>query len=292
MTIIESALERAKSLQGDRSSTSTVSTASASVKRARTRATDATPSVQPRTEFQPHQVVVDPVVVRDNRLLFSSSVAQDRGAIAAYGMLRTRLLHRVRANGWTTVGVTSAAPQDGKSLTALNLSLSLARERNNLVALIDLDMRNPSVCRCLGIQPPTELRDYFEQKTHVPADLFMSIGVDNLIIAGNTTPTDNAAELLASARLEELLGFTRRALINPLILLDLPPLLSPEDALVVAPRIDCLLVVASEGITPISQINKALDLVKEFPLAGLVLNRSTEVDRRYAYGYGGYGQTK
>ncbi|HEY3785410.1 MAG TPA: P-loop NTPase [Steroidobacteraceae bacterium] len=284
MTIIESALERAKALKAGRPGLHTPA-ASAAAHRPARRAND---GPAPGVQFQPHRVTVDPRAVRENRLLLNSSVQEDRPAIAAYGMLRTRLLHRARAKGWTTIGVTSPAPQDGKSLTALNLSLSLAREQNSMVALIDLDMRNPSMCRCLGIEPPVELRDFFENKNPAPQDLFMSIGVDKLILAGNTTPTNQAAELLASSRLEELLEFVKRSLTSPLILIDLPPLLSPDDALVVAPRIDALLMVASEGVTPIAELQRAVQLMSEFPIAGLVFNRSSETRGQYAYGYG-YG---
>ncbi|MDB6106387.1 MAG: non-specific protein-tyrosine kinase [Gammaproteobacteria bacterium] len=222
----------------------------------------------------------------------SASVAEDRGTVAAYGMLRTRILHRVRSRGWQTIGITSAAPKDGKSLTAVNLALSLAREANSVVVLLDLDMRNPSVCRTLGITPQNELRDFFELRIETPADLFMSIGIDNLVIAGNATATQNSAELLASTRLEELLAFIRESTTNPLIVIDLPPVLSPDDALVVAPRIDAIVLVASEGITPRADLQKASELLADFPIAGLVLNRSSDASQKYGYGYGyGDGQT-
>ncbi|HET9388627.1 MAG TPA: CpsD/CapB family tyrosine-protein kinase [Steroidobacteraceae bacterium] len=284
MTIIESALERAKALKTGRPAMHSPA-APAAVHRPSRRIND---GPAPAVLFQPQRVTLDTRTARENRLLLSSSVQEDRPAIAAYGMLRTRLLHRARAKGWTTIGITSPAPQDGKSLTALNLAFSLAREQNSTVALIDLDMRNPSTCRCLGIEPPVELRDFFEQKGPSPQDLFMSVGVDNLILAGNITATNLASELLASTRLEELLEFVKKSITSPLILVDLPPLLSPDDALVVAPRIDALLLVASEGVTPISELQRAVQLMSEFPIAGLVFNRSSETGAQYAYGYG-YG---
>jgi len=172
----------------------------------------------------------------------------------------------------------------------VNLALSLARENNNVVVLLDLDMRNPSVCRTLGITPQQELRDFFEQRIETPEDLFMSIGLDNLLIAGNLTATQNSAELLASSRLEELLQFIRSSTTSPLVLMDLPPVLSPDDALVVAPRIDALVLVASEGITPRADLERASELLADFPVAGVVLNRSTDASQKYGYGYGyGYG---
>lgn len=287
MTIIEAALEKTKSLRGMRpASPGQPAMAPSYVRR------PPEPGVVPTTQIQARRVQFEPHMARENRLLLSASVAEDRGTVAAYGMLRTRILHRVRSKGWHTIGVTSAAPKDGKSLTAVNLALSLARENNSVVVLLDLDMRNPSVCRTLGITPAKELRDFFEQRIPTPDDLFMSIGIENLIIAGSLTATQNSAELLASTRLEELLQFIRSSTTNPLILIDLPPVLSPDDALVVAPRIDAIVLVASEGITPRADLQKASELLAEFPIAGLVLNRSSDASQKYGYGYGyGDGQT-
>ena len=297
MTIIEAALEKTKALRGHRPEPLNPPggvqhdySRRAADRAPADRANDTIPNaVAPATQIQPHRVAFDPETARENRLLLSASMPEDHGTIAAYGMLRTRILHRTRTNNWRTVGLTSAAPQDGKSLTAVNLALSLAREKNSSVVLLDLDMSNPSVCRTLGITPPTELRDFFEGRVDSPEDLFMSIGVDNLLIAGNVTPTDNSAELLASAKLEELLDFIRRTTTNPLILIDLPPVLSPDDTLVVAPRIDSLVLVACEGKTPRADILKAGELLADFPIVGLVLNRSSESVQGYGYGYG-YGQ--
>ena len=294
MTIIEAALEKTKALRGQRPEPLGQSGAAPHQdysRRAVDRANDTIPApVAPSTQIQAHRVAFDPEQARENRLLLSAANnPEDQGTIAAYGMLRTRILHRTRTKGWRTVGLTSAAPQDGKSLTAVNLALSLAREKNSSVVLLDLDMRNPSVCRTLGITPPTELRDFFEQRVDTPEDMFMSIGIDNLLIAGNVTATDNSAELLASSRLEELLDYIRRTTVNPLILIDLPPVLSPDDTLVVAPRIDSLVLVACEGKTPRADIQKAGEMLADFPIVGLVLNRSSETVQGYGYGYG-YGQ--
>jgi protein-tyrosine kinase len=290
MTIIEAALEKTKALHGQRPVSHPVQSSQQNAAPASSGYTrrHVEPGVSPITQIQAARVQFDPQRARDNRLLLSSAVPEDRGTVAAYGMLRTRVLHRARSNGWHTIGVTSAAPKDGKSLTAVNLALSLARENNNVVVLLDLDMRNPSVCRTLGITPNIELRDYFEHRVETPDDLFMSIGVENLIIAGNLTATQNSAELLASTRLEELFAFIRSATTNPLILIDLPPVLSPDDALVVAPRIDSIIMVASEGITPRADLQKASELLADFPVAGLVLNRSSDASQKYGYGYG-YG---
>jgi capsular exopolysaccharide synthesis family protein len=199
-------------------------------------------------------------------------------------MLRTRLLQRARNQRWTTIAVTSAGPNDGKTLTTINLALSMAREKNREVVLLDLDMRNPSVCRTLGIHPAHELSAYLENGGHL-RELFFSVGSDNLLVAGSISPTEQASELLGSHQFDVLLSVIREGAVDPIILIDLPPVLRTDDALVVAPKVDALLVVASEGTTDREDLQKALQLLAEFPIAGVVINRSAESSLGYNYGY-------
>ncbi len=152
------------------------------------------------------------------------------GADASYRMLRTRILHRVRSNRWTTSVVTSPSQGDGKSLTALNLALSIAREGNSNVFLLDLDMRNPTLCNNLGVVPPVDMNDYLAADGR-PEDLLFSIGVDNLILAGSVTSTNRASELLATRGVEKLFSYIRSIAPQPLVLVDLPPILATDDAL-------------------------------------------------------------
>jgi len=199
-------------------------------------------------------------------------------------MLRTRLLHRARNSNWTTIAVTSAGPNDGKTLTVVNLALSLAREKSREIVLLDLDMRNPSVCRALGVYPGHELRDYLEHGQLIEK-LFFTVGSENLLIAGSVTPTENASELLAGAIFDELIATLKRGTVDPIVLIDLPPILVTDDALVLAPRVDAVLVVASEGMTNRSELEKALHLLSEFPVAGVVLNRAAKSSPDYNYAY-------
>jgi protein-tyrosine kinase len=192
---------------------------------------------------------------------------------AAYRMLRTRVLQRTRSNRWSTIGVTSPGPGEGKSVTALNLAMALAREGNSNVFLLDLDMRNPKMCEYLGVVPPREINECFTGDAQ-PADVLFSIGVEHLILAGSRTPTTEASELLATEHLEDLFDYIHGIAPEPLILVDLPPLLSTDDAIIVAPKVDAVLLVLSEGKSRRDNAAKALDLLTEFELAGIVLNRS------------------
>ena len=199
---------------------------------------------------------------------------------AAYRVLRTRVLQRTRSNEWSAIGVTSPGQGDGKSVTALNLAISIAREGNNNVFLIDLDMRNPKMCQYLGVAPPVEINDYLTG--NAPAeDVLFSIGIDHLTLAGTRSKTDRASELLASGRVEELFTYIRSIAKRPLIVVDLPPLLSTDDALIMAPKVDACLLVLAEGKSRRDSATKALELLAEFKLAGIVLNRSHAVVTDY-----------
>jgi protein-tyrosine kinase len=241
-------------------------------------------TIDPAVRIVPRAVTVDGALCRERRLLLMDANESDNAAVAAYRILRTRLLHRARANDWRVIAVTSAGPNDGKTLTALNLALSMAREKSREIVLLDLDMRNPSVCRALGVQPPHELRDYLERGDHL-RELFFSVGSDNLLIAGSTRPTQQASELLASPRFDELLRTLRQGAVDPVVLIDLPPVLLTDDALVVAPKVDAVLLVVSEGVTGRAEFAKALDVLSEFPIAGVALNRAAETTPGYDYRY-------
>jgi len=206
------------------------------------------------------------------------------GADASYRMLRTRILQRIRSNRWTTIGVTSPMQGDGKSLTTLNLALSIAREGNSNVFLIDLDMRNPTLCPNLGVVPPLEMNDYLAGKGR-PEDLLFSIGVDNLILAGTITSTNQASELLATRGVERLFAYIRSIAPQPIVLVDLPPVLATDDALVVAPMVDACLLVLAEGRSRRDSAAEAIALLSEFTLAGIVLNRSRAAIKDYHYSY-------
>lgn len=246
------------------------------------RAADRRPKA--RTAFP--AVEVDAEIAAANRVLgLSGSSAEDARAAAAYRILRTRLLHRMQGNNWTSLAITSPGAGEGKSLTTLNLALSFARARAGDVFLIDLDLRAPSVCRYLGVRPPHDLARFFDGEG-TPADAFFSIG-ENLAIAGAALPTDRASDLLASTRFDELLAAIPALASDPIVLVDLPPLLVTDEALLVAPRVDAIALVVCERRTRRDGLERARHLLEEFPFAGVILNQATETfgaDSYYGYG--------
>jgi Mrp family chromosome partitioning ATPase len=199
-------------------------------------------------------------------------------------MVRTRLLQRMRANNWSSVALTSPETGEGKSVTALNLALNIARHDSHSVFLLDLDLRSPSLCEYLGVRPAKQLVDYFTGNA-TPAELFFSIGPPNLALAANVSPTALASELLSHAKLDELFSYVKRIAPNPILLIDLAPITVTDEALAVAPRVDAVLLVVAERKTRRDSLARAKQLLAEFPSAGIVLNRSAATNGTSGYYY-------
>jgi capsular exopolysaccharide synthesis family protein len=235
--------------------------------------TDAMPSVH----FEPLQTVeISSDACEANRVLvLESQLKEFPTADAAYRLLRSRLQNRLKQNNWFSLAIASPSQSDGKTLTALNLAVSIARERQKPVYLLDLDMRNPSICRFLGVRDIRSLPDYLLGQAK-PEEVLFQTNLPNFIIAGAMAPADNASEMLAGPRFGELLTHIRLRSPNAFVLVDLPPVNVTDEALLVGPRVDAFLMVVSEGKTERKNLAQAVATLSEFVVAGVVVNRSSD----------------
>lgn len=212
---------------------------------------------------------------RHRVLLTDAQMREMPQAEAAYRLLRSRVQHRLNRSNWFSLAVASPGKGDGKTVTTLNLAISIAREKQRPVYVLDLDMRNPSVCKYLGLQDMRPLPDYFTGNAE-PADVLVQTSFPYLFVAGGPTPVAGASEMLSGPRWEQLLAYIRRRSPEALVIVDLPPVGLTDEAAILAPRVDALLIVASEGKTTRDGLAHAISLLSEFTLAGVVLNRSSD----------------
>lgn len=203
----------------------------------------------------------------------------------SYSMLRTRVLQQMTANNWNSVAVTSPATGHGKTLTAINLAISLAREVNHTVLLADLDLRNPSIHEYFDYQPNVGLSDYLQGDMPLSEVLF-SPGVDRLAVLPGREPLVNSSEMLGSPKMVKLISELKNRYPDRLIICDLPPMLATDDALTVAPYIDAMLMVTEAGGTRQDDLEQALHILKGVPLLGTVLNRAETGSKRKTKRYG------
>ncbi len=203
----------------------------------------------------------------------------------AYKILRTRVLQRLRANNWNAIGITSPTENNGKTLTAVNLAISLAREVNQTVLLVDLDLRRPNVHTCFVPRSVPGISDYLTDDMEL-SDILFNPGIERLVVLPGNHSFVHSSEMLSSPKMVSLVEELKNRYPSRIILFDLPPVLSCDDVLAFSPYIDATLLIVEESKTTKQELRRAVDLLKETELLGWVLNKSR--DEREGYGYYGY----
>ena len=195
---------------------------------------------------------------------------------SAYKMLRTRVLQRMNANGWSMLAITSPGPGEGKTLTALNLAITMAREVNHTVLLVELDLRQPTLRGLLGYEPGPGITDYLLRDTPLP-ELMLNPGIDRLVLLPAGLPAESSFELLSSNRMVDLVRELKERYPTHLVLFDVPPLLTSDDGLAFVPHVDAALLVVAEGHTSYEDVERAKDMLVSTHVLGAVLNRVSQV---------------
>ncbi len=220
----------------------------------------------------------DLALLERNRVINPTS---PEAAAAGFRMLRTQVLQRLDANGWRSLAVFSPGDQDGKTTTAINLAVSLAAGRLHTVLLVDFDLRNPTIASRLGVDVEVGVDDVLLGDASLEQCLCHPEGYDRLVVLPARSALKHSSELIAGPRGRELVSEIRRRYRERLIVFDLPPVLTADDALAFAPSIECGLVVAAEGRTRRNDLVRTVELLAKTPLLGTVLNRASDTPLRY-----------
>ena len=196
----------------------------------------------------------------------------DAPEVEHYRLLRTQVLHRAQERGGNALMVTSSVPGEGKTLTAINLAFTFAREFKQTVLLVDCDLRQQKIHEYLGYSSEKGLIDYLLDDTPV-ADLITWPGMEKLTLISGGRTAIGSSELLGSPRMKDLVEDMKNRYPDRFIIFDVPPVLSAADALAFAPMIDHILVVVRAGSTSIQDVRKTLQLLPKEKIMGLVLNK-------------------
>lgn len=232
------------------------------------------------------------------------TISNPRSPIAeAYRSLRTAVLFSNVDQTARTMVVTSAGPQEGKSFTSANLAIVLAQSSHR-VLLIDADLRRPTQQNLFEKQPnygltnllldmppafdSSRLGDMYSQLSR--AVLATSIPGLFLMTTGELPP--NPAELVGSNRMKALI----KALATrfDFVIIDTPPILAVTDAVVLATRVDTVLLVTRAGSTRQSQLKHAVLRLQEVNanMSGVILNRINKQSGEYYHYYKNYYPTE
>lgn len=229
-----------------------------------------------RIEYSSTQVLADALV----RLQRTHGVVRmDRSVLAeSFKMLRNQVLQRLRADGHKLLAVTSPRGIEGKSLTAVNLALTIAADYDTAVLLVDADLSGQGLQKMFGLEGARGLGDHLAHGVPI-AELLVNPGVARFVLlpAGQQAML-NSAELLATKAAQHLILEMKQRYPDRLIIIDLPPVLDTADALAFLPQVDTTLVVVEEHTTSLQDLERMADLLAPFNLIGTVMSQARAPD--------------
>ncbi len=224
-------------------------------------------------------VELDPGHLEDHRIITMDT--EDPNSIS-FDILRTQILAKMEANGWKTLAITSPTPACGKTVVAINLALSIAKQTDYTALLVDFDLRRPQVASYLGLPRENDLADYLDGKVELN-DTMVNPGVPRFVVLPNRRPIKNSTEILTSRKVKSLVAELRDRYEKRICIFDLPPLKSTDDAIAFLPQVDCVLMVVASGETKPAEVKDCRRQLQSSNLLGVVLNKSTEVAKTYYY---------
>jgi exopolysaccharide/PEP-CTERM locus tyrosine autokinase len=185
--------------------------------------------------------------------------------------------------------VTSALPGDGKTFTSINLGMSLARERDVSVLLVDADLLKPHVSSIFGVDEQQGLTNALADHSLSAESLILPTNIRGFSILPAGPPVDNAAELINSDRMRSTLDELYQNNPRRIVLLDSPPLLLTSESKTLLNLAGQVVLVVREGVTPRQAMIDAITLFDEKQVGGIVLNDARGAAMQGYYEYGSYG---
>jgi len=201
-----------------------------------------------------------------------------------YRRLAAALHHAQAASGVKVVMIASAVANEGKTLTAANLALTLSESYRRNVLLIDADLRRPSLHTMFKVrgapglnegltaadEPKLPLHDVSPRLTILPAGM----------------PNSDPMAGLTSRRMQSLIDEAREAF--AWVIIDTPPVGLLTDANLLASMVDGAVLVVKAGSTPYDLVKRAVDTIGPSKLLGVVLNQAHGTLGKYSYQYSDY----
>lgn len=178
-----------------------------------------------------------------------------------YKTMVTNLLSLNKGKPPHVVSITSSIPSEGKSVTALNLAITLSHAIHKpKVLLIDADMRKGKIVKYLGVEEHVGLSEYLSGQAEID-DIIFHIDIEHLSFISCGKVPSHPADLLASARMTDLLRQLRSQF--EYILIDTPPVIAVTDAVIVGTHVDGVLMVIRAGETQRGIVSRATELLNQ-----------------------------
>jgi protein-tyrosine kinase len=225
--------------------------------------------------------IIDAEVLRNNRIIMGTH-NDPRADI--FRVLRTNVLKQLRQNNWNSFAVTSATSGAGKTMISVNLAIAIAMEEDRNVLLVDTDLRRPSVGQYLGLEFDFGLSECLTGDRSL-YEVCVNPGIERLLVLPGKDSHENSSELVSSRKMLNLVKEIKSRYESGIVIFDLPPLFAADNALLLMPHADAVLLVVEDGKNTPDELQQSMCILEDTNLLGLVLNKSTQPIPTYQYGY-------
>lgn len=211
-------------------------------------------------------------------------VALDNHGVEAetFRLLRTKILKQLRKNNWNSFGITSPAQGAGKTMVAVNLAIAIAKEVNQTVLLVDMDLRFPRVHWYFDMKPEKGLRDYLLDDVPMQ-DILINPEIERLVVLPGRGQAMGSSEMLSMPKMQAMVHEVKQRYQSRIIIFDLPPILAADDVLACIDYFDAALLVVEEGETKPDDVAKAMKMLAGTHLLGTVLNKAEHLPEHVGY---------
>jgi len=200
-----------------------------------------------------------------------------------FDLLRTQVLQKMKENGWSTLAITSPTPEAGKTVVAINLAMSIAQQTDRTAMLVDFDLRRPKIGSYLGLPMEKSFNDFLDGTAELEKVL-VNPDIPRLVVLATKSPVKKSSETLSSKKIADLIKELRERYESRIVIFDLPPVLTTDDAIALIPQIDCVLMVVANGMSTKREIDLSLRHLQPEKLIGTILNKS-EIEKMNYYYY-------
>jgi Mrp family chromosome partitioning ATPase len=202
----------------------------------------------------------------------------------AFDVLRTQVLQSMDMRSWRLLAVTSPTAGCGKTLTAVNLALSIARHPERSVMLVDLDLQKPRVAGILGLPGDHGVMDALVGRCDLAtATVNAQIGPYQLPVLACERSVSSSSEWMASRALSGILQDLKNHDAKRIVVIDLPPLLAGDNVMSLLPHIDCTLFVTAVGVSKTAEIKECNKHLQSTSVVRVVVNKAADVSSQYFY---------
>lgn len=229
--------------------------------------------------------LLDVVPLKITNLMLATAREEKSEVVEEYNKLRSTVIAMTKGDQFkNTLLVTSTVGDEGKSMTSLNLAISLAKEHDHTVLLVDADLRRPSVHKYLDIQPEVGLVHCLRDEVPIEKAL-VKTGVGKLVVLPAGEASKDPVEMLSSNRMHQIVNELKSRYPDRYIIFDTPPSLPFADARVLAAHVDSSLFIVREGKAKKEDIRHALEGFKQHNLLGVVYNDAYTFIKKQDYYY-------